>query len=63
MEKTFAIIIGGCGHKDGSEIHETTMTMLAIENQGATYELFAPDRKQYHVINHLTGKGHKLNST
>jgi enhancing lycopene biosynthesis protein 2 len=56
MEKTSAIIIGGCGHKDGSEIHETTMTMLAIENQGATYELFAPDRKQYHVINHLTGE-------
>jgi enhancing lycopene biosynthesis protein 2 len=30
--------------------------MLAIENQGAVYELFAPDREQYHVINHLTGE-------
>ena len=56
MKKTFAIIIGGCGHKDGSEIHETTMTMLAIENNGATYELFAPNRNQHHVINHLTGE-------
>ncbi len=56
MDKKFAIIIGGCGHRDGSEIHETTMTMLAIENNGATYELFAPDRNQYHVINHITGE-------
>ena len=55
MNKKFAIIIGGCGHRDGSEIHETTMTMLAIENHGCTYELFAPNRDQYHVINHLTG--------
>ena len=55
MEKKFAIIIGGCGHKDGSEIHETIMTMLAIERNGATYEMFAPDRPQYHVINHFTG--------
>ena len=56
MNKKFAIIIGGCGHRDGSEIHETTMTMLAIKNQGADYELFAPDREQHHVINHLTGE-------
>jgi enhancing lycopene biosynthesis protein 2 len=55
MDKKFAIIIGGCGHRDGSEIHETTMTMLAIQKHKCTYELFAPDRDQYHVINHLTG--------
>jgi len=56
MNKKIAIIIGGCGHKDGSEIHETTMTMLAIENQGCKYEMFAPNGEQYHVINHLTGE-------
>ncbi|MDR0602816.1 MAG: isoprenoid biosynthesis glyoxalase ElbB [Bacteroidales bacterium] len=55
MDKKFAIIIGGCGHRDGSEIHETTMTMLAIEKHKCSYELFAPDKDQYHVINHLTG--------
>jgi enhancing lycopene biosynthesis protein 2 len=55
MNKKFAIIIGGCGHRDGSEIHETTLTMLAIEKHKCSYELFAPDRDQYHVINHLTG--------
>ncbi|MBP5412788.1 MAG: isoprenoid biosynthesis glyoxalase ElbB [Bacteroidales bacterium] len=56
MNKKFAVIIGGCGHRDGSEIHETTMTMLAIEEHGAAYNMFAPDRNQYHVLNHLTGE-------
>lgn len=56
MSKKFAIIIGGCGHKDGSEIHETTMTLLAIEEHNATYDIYAPNRVQYHVINHLTGE-------
>ena len=54
--KKFAIIVCGCGHQDGSEIHETTMTMLAIENHGCTYELFAMNKEQHHVINHLTGE-------
>lgn len=55
MKKKIAIIIGGCGHRDGSEIHETTMTMLAVEEHGATYQIFAPNRNQYHVLNHLDG--------
>lgn len=54
--KKIAIILSGCGVYDGTEIHETTMSMLAIDQQGAQYELFAPDIDQHHVINHLTGK-------
>lgn len=56
MNKRFAIIVGGCGHRDGSEIHETTMTMLAVVEHGCTYQMFAPNRNQHHVINHLTGE-------
>ena len=41
---------------DGAEIHEATLTLLAIAQQGAMYEIFAPDMEQYHVINHLTGQ-------
>ena len=52
----FAIILSGCGVYDGSEIHEATMTMLAIVKKGGTYEIFAPDVRQHHVINHLTGE-------
>lgn len=54
--KKFAVILSGCGVYDGAEIHEATMTMLAIMKAGAQYELFAPDIAQHHVINHLTGE-------
>ena len=52
--KKFAVILSGCGVYDGSEIHEAVMTMLAIVQQGAAYEIFAPDIEQHHVVNHLT---------
>ena len=54
--KNFAVVLSGCGVYDGSEIHEATMTMLAIEQAGAGYQLFAPDIDQAHVINHLNGE-------
>ncbi len=56
MKKKFAIILAGCGVYDGAEIHEATLTMLAISRQGADYQCFAPDVDQAHVVNHLTGK-------
>ncbi len=54
--KKFAVVLSGCGVFDGAEIHEATLTMLAIMKNGATYEIFAPDVEQYHVINHITGE-------
>lgn len=54
--KKFAIILSGSGVFDGAEIHETTMTMLAIMKHGGQYQSFAPDIEQYHVINHLNGE-------
>ncbi|NQZ88997.1 MAG: isoprenoid biosynthesis glyoxalase ElbB [Colwellia sp.] len=54
--KRIAIILSGCGVYDGSEIHESVLTLLAIEQQGATYRCFAPNINQHHVINHLTGE-------
>lgn len=56
MAKKIAIVLSGCGVYDGAEIHEATLTMLAISHQGAEYSLFAPDIEQAHVINHLTGE-------
>lgn len=53
--KKFAIVLSGCGVFDGAEIHEATLTMLAVMKQGAQYEIFAPDIKQHHVVNHITG--------
>jgi len=56
MKKKFAIILSGSGVYDGAEIHESTLTMLAIVKNGGEYEIFAPNVTQYHVINHLTGE-------
>lgn len=54
--KKFAVVLSGCGVYDGSEIHEAVFTLLAISKFGCTYQVFAPDTNQHHVINHLTGE-------
>jgi len=51
-----AIVLAGCGVRDGAEIHEAVMTMYAIDKNGGTYRIFAPNVAQHHVINHLTGE-------
>jgi enhancing lycopene biosynthesis protein 2 len=55
-KKKIAVVLAGCGVFDGAEIHEATFTMLSVAKQGAYYECFAPNIKQAHVINHITGK-------
>lgn len=54
--KKIAVILGGCGTKDGSEINETVTLLLALDQHGIKYQCFAPDRNQYQVINHVTGE-------
>ncbi len=51
-----AVVLAGCGVYDGAEINEAVLTLLALEQQGAEYQCFAPDMEQLHVINHLTGE-------
>ena len=54
--KCFAIVLSGCGVYDGSEIGEAMMTMLALDEAGCRYEVFAPDKPQVHVVDHLKGE-------
>lgn len=54
--KNIAVILSGCGVFDGSEIHEAVFTLLAIAENGAKYQCFAPDVAQHHVLNHITGE-------
>ncbi len=54
--KKFAVVLSGCGVYDGAEIHEAVLTLLAIDKAGAVYQCFAPDIRQHHVLNHVTGK-------
>jgi enhancing lycopene biosynthesis protein 2 len=51
-----AVVLAGCGVFDGAEIHEAVMTLYAIDKLGGTYQVFAPNVKQHHVINHITGE-------
>ena len=54
--KNIAVVLAGNGVFDGAEIHESTLTLLAIAQQGAAYQCFAPDVNQAHVVNHITGE-------
>ncbi|MBJ2129959.1 isoprenoid biosynthesis glyoxalase ElbB [Alteromonas sp. IB21] len=54
--KQVAVILSGSGVFDGAELHEAVLTLLAIEQEGASYQCFAPDVAQLHVVNHLTGE-------
>ena len=56
MSKKIAIILSGCGNKDGAEIHESVMTLWAIHKHGADYQCFAPDIPQHHVLNFITNQ-------
>jgi len=51
-----AVVLAGCGVYDGAEINEAVLSLLALEQQGAQYQCFAPDMAQLHVVNHLTGE-------
>src|SRR5512140_2033434 len=50
------VILSGCGVYDGAEIHETVLTLLALDRAGAEAVCLAPDIPQFHVVNHLTGQ-------
>ncbi len=52
--KKFAVVLSGCGNLDGSEIHESVMTLWAVDKNECTYTIFAPDENQLEVINHYT---------
>ncbi|MBB3230037.1 isoprenoid biosynthesis glyoxalase ElbB [Halomonas stenophila] len=56
MSKQVAVILSGCGVQDGSEIYETTLTLLRLDQLGIGYRCFAPDIGQHHVIDHRSGE-------
>ncbi|KMW74065.1 isoprenoid biosynthesis protein [Photorhabdus luminescens subsp. luminescens] len=54
--KSVAVVLSGCGVFDGSEIHESVLTMLSLDRLGVKTSFFAPDVPQLHVINHINGE-------
>ncbi|MCL1078543.1 isoprenoid biosynthesis protein ElbB [Parashewanella spongiae] len=53
--KKVAVLLSGCGVFDGCEVNEAVLTLLTIATEGASYQCFAPDQEQMHVIDHLSG--------
>jgi enhancing lycopene biosynthesis protein 2 len=54
-KKKIGVLLAGCGVKDGSEIHEATLTLYFLDKQGAEAVCMAPDKDQADVINHVAG--------
>ncbi len=59
--KKIAVLLHGNGVYDGTEIHESVLTLLAIAENGGEAICFAPNTNQHHVINHITGE--EMNET
>lgn len=54
MGKKVGLLLSGCGLYDGSEIHESVLTLLFLDQGGAETVCIAPDITQTQVINHVT---------
>ena len=50
------VLLGGCGLYDGSDVHETVLTLLALEAAGEKPILLAPDLSQDRTVDHLSGE-------
>ncbi len=55
MGKKIGVLLSGCGVHDGSEIHEATLTILALDKLGAEIIYIAPS-KQAEVYDHVKGQ-------
>lgn len=49
------VVLSGCGVLDGAEIHESVLTLLALDRAGAEALCTAPNT-EFRVVDHLTGK-------
>lgn len=54
--KKIAVVLCGSGYKDGSEIRESVATLLALSQEGASFQCFAPNADQVDVVNCLSGE-------
>jgi enhancing lycopene biosynthesis protein 2 len=55
MSKKIAMILSGCGNKDGAEITEAVASIICLSEQNADVEFFAPDI-DFQPLNFLTNE-------
>jgi enhancing lycopene biosynthesis protein 2 len=48
------VVLSGCGFLDGAEIHESVLTLLALDQKGAQYVCCAPNSSVTQVVDHQT---------
>lgn len=53
---SIGVLLGGCGHYDGTDAHEAVFLLLALETSGERPVLVAPDRPQERTVEHLGGE-------
>ncbi len=53
MPKRVAVVLSGCGNKDGAEVTEAVSTLIALSEAGAEYQIFAPDQT-FNVVDPVT---------
>lgn len=53
--KKIAVVLSGCGHRDGSEITESISLLIALSQAGAEVSCFAPNI-EIPVVNHINGQ-------
>ncbi|MFZ0218686.1 MAG: isoprenoid biosynthesis glyoxalase ElbB [Candidatus Aquirickettsiella sp.] len=56
QKQNIAVVLSGCGALDGSEIHESVLTLLALDRAKLTYQCLAPNILQTRVVNMADGK-------
>lgn len=54
--KKIGVLLSGCGNMDGSEIHESVLSLLFIDKAGATAVCMAPEMTQAETVNHPKGE-------
>ena len=55
MAHRIGVLLSGNGVYDGSEIHESVFTLLAIDENRGEAVCMAPNIEQHHVVNHISG--------
>tara|TARA_B100000482_G_scaffold128674_1_gene93466 strand:- start:1330 stop:1983 length:654 start_codon:yes stop_codon:yes gene_type:complete len=63
MERKVAVVLSGCGYLDGAEVTEAVSSLIALSEEGATVEVFAPKATQKEVDHNSdeeTGKERNL---
>jgi enhancing lycopene biosynthesis protein 2 len=56
MAKRVGVVLSGCGRRDGTDVGEAMITLLALDRAGAQIICAAPDQAQSLVANHRTGE-------